>query len=242
MIPKKIHYCWFGRGPKNQLFYKCYESWKKFFPDFEIIEWNEDNFDVNCNRYMREAYENKKWAFVSDYARLKILYDEGGIYFDTDVEVVKRISDQILETGYLGKESDEKINTGLGFGVYPKNILIKSMLDDYNDISFVKDDGTFDLTACPERNTKSLIQHGFIVDGKYTKTDNVGIYDPEYFCGYDINTQSYKITNKTFTVHHFNASWIPKNRKIVLKTKRIISRIIGPNLYKKIANHLHHRK
>ena len=121
MIPKKIHYCWFGKGPKSKLFEKCLASWKKYFPDFEIIEWNEENFDVSSNKYVKEAYENKKWAFVSDYARLKIIYEEGGIYFDTDVEVLKRIPDEILETGYFAKESDNYIATGLGFAANKKS-------------------------------------------------------------------------------------------------------------------------
>ena len=167
-IPKQIHYCWFGRGKKNKLFYKCLKSWKKYLPDYEIIEWNEDNFDINStNKYVKEAYENKKYAFVSDYARLKILYENGGIYFDTDVEVLKKIDQEILGNGYFAKERDNQISTGLGFCVPKHNELVKIMMDDYENASFIIN-GEMDFTACPNRNTDSLEKMGYKVN-KETK-------------------------------------------------------------------------
>lgn len=235
-IPKVIHYCWFGRGEKNKLFYECLESWKKYFPDYEIIEWNEDNFDISkSNNYVKQAYYSKKYAFVSDYVRLKVLYDNGGIYFDTDVEVLKRIDDEILKRGYFAKEKDNQIATGLGFCVPPKNTLIKYMMDDYENLNFINEDGTMDMTACPSRNSKSLEKKGYIINKNTTEICGIGIYDKEYFCGFDINTQHYIISDKTFTVHHYNASWLPRNKKIAKKVKRIISLLIGEKKYKRIA-------
>lgn len=233
MIPKKIHYCWFGRGEKPKLYKECIESWKKYFPDFEIIEWNEENFDINCNQYVKEAYENKKYAFVSDYARLKVLYNHGGIYFDTDVEVLKRIPDEILETGYFAKEQSTEIQTGLGFAVYPKNKIIKYMMDDYKKIPFIKD-GKMDLEPCPIRNTRSLTKKGYIINEKNKFLDDIPIFEREYFCGYDIFNNHYIISEKTYTVHHYSGSWLSKSDQTKTKIRKLISKIIGPKNYERL--------
>lgn len=227
MIPKKIHYCWFGKGPKNKLFYKCLKSWKKNFPDYEIIEWNEYNFDINESEFTKKAYEMKKYAFVSDYARLKVLYDNGGIYFDTDVEVLKRIPDDILQNGYFAKENNKQIATGLGFAVQPYNRSIKIMLDDYINYDFSK------MEPCPIFNTNSLLKNG--IDPSTTDSiDGVGIYSKEYFCGYDLNNNHYAITENTYTVHHYDSSWKSKGERRKNKIKKMISKIIGINNYEKI--------
>lgn len=228
MVPKKIHYCWFGRGPKNKLFYKCLKSWKKYFPDYEIIEWNEDNFDINSSNFTKKAYEIKKYAFVSDYARLKILYENGGIYFDTDVEVLKRIPDSILENGYFAKENENQIATGLGFAVQPHNKIIKIMLDDYEtNYDFNK------MEPCPIFNTNSLLKKG--INPSEVKTiDGVEIFDKEYFCGYDLDNNHYDITDKTYTVHHYDSSWKSKKDRRKTKIKKFISKIIGKKNYEKI--------
>lgn len=141
-IPKKIHYCWFGRNPLPESAKKCIESWKKYCPAYEIIEWNEDNFDLTENRYAREAYEQKKWAFVSDYARLKIVYEQGGIYMDVDVELIKPLDELTELDGYMGfeKEIDGQmwIATGLGFGARAGHPIVGALLKDYEDIPFIK--------------------------------------------------------------------------------------------------------
>lgn len=234
MIPKKIHYCWFGRGKKNKLFDKCYSSWKKFFPDYEIIEWNEDNFDIKENKYIEQAYNEGKYAFVSDYVRLKILYEEGGIYFDTDVEVLKKIPDEILNDGYFAKEQDDTIATGLGFAVPPKNNIIKIMLDDYANIPFILKDGSFDLTPCTIRNTNALKKKGYIIDSKNMPLDSIKTYNRDYFCGYDLKNNRYIISEKTYTVHHYSASWLSKSKKIKARLKIIICKIIGVDNFNKI--------
>ena len=131
MIPKKIHYCWFGRGEKPALAKKCIASWKKYCPDYEIIEWNEDNFDINYNAYTKYCYENKKWAFLSDYVRLLVVYEHGGIYYDTDVEALKSFDDLLTYKAYFGFENEEHINTGIGFGAEKEHTVLKSMLEMY---------------------------------------------------------------------------------------------------------------
>ncbi len=233
-IPKKIHYCWFGNGEKNKTFKKCYESWKKYFPEYEIIEWNENNFNINENLYVKQAYQAKKYAFVSDYARLKILYEYGGIYFDTDVEVLKRIDDSILQNGYFAKEKDNEINTGLGFCVPPKNKFVKIMLDDYKNISFYNKDGSYDLTPCPKRNSKSILNAGYSISSKCENLGNIKVYNRNYFCGYDINNNHYIISEKTYTVHHYSASWQSKNQRLKKSLKKFFSKFIGINKYNKI--------
>lgn len=227
MIPRKIHYCWFGKEKKNRLFYKCLKTWKKFFPNFEIIEWNEDNFDINSSEFTRKAYEMKKYAFVSDYARLKILYENGGIYFDTDVEVLKKIPDSILENGYFAKENEFQIATGLGFAVKPYNRILKLMIDDYDSYDFNS------MDPCPIFNTNTLLKNN-IDPSKIDEIDGIKIFDKEYFCGYDLDNNHYEITNNTYTVHHYDSSWKSKKERTICKVKKIISRIIGAKNYEKI--------
>ena len=152
-IPKIIHYCWFGRGKLPKLAEKCIESWKKYCPQYKIVCWNEDNFDINQNKYAKEAYEAGKWAFVSDYVRLKVLYDEGGIYLDTDVELIKPLDKLIEDGGFMGFDDNGVISTGLGFACEKGNKLIEALLADYDGISFICNDGAYDLTPCPDRNT-----------------------------------------------------------------------------------------
>ena len=157
-IPKKIHYCWFGGNPKPELALKCIKSWKKYCPDYEIIEWNESNFDVNANQYCRDAYKEKKWAFVTDYARLVILYEHGGVYFDTDVQVIRSIDALLEHPAFMGIEraSDScKVASGLALGSEKGNPLIKEIMDDYDTASFYRSDGSIDITTCTVRNSET---------------------------------------------------------------------------------------
>ena len=165
MIPKKIHYCWFGRGEKNKLYLSCIESWKKHFPDFEIIEWNEDNFDVNCNDYVREAYESKKYAFVTDYVRLYVLYNYGGIYMDTDVEVLKPLDPFLEHPAFSGFENNDSVPTGI-MAARKKNKWIKDLLNEYNDLKFIKEDGSLDLTTNVVRITELSMKKYGLEKGK----------------------------------------------------------------------------
>ena len=210
MIPKKIHYCWFGRGPKPKLAKKCIASWKKYCPDYEIIEWNEDNFDVYQNAYTTYLYNNKKYAFLSDYARLVILYREGGIYFDTDVEVIRSFDSLLEEQAYFGFETDEYINTGLGFGVVPEHQIVQELLKEYDPYL----DGKNGYKGCPILNTEALSKNGLIKNGKTQKHETFTVYSPEYFNPYDDPTGRLIKTINTYSIHWYAKSWMTRRKRI----------------------------
>ena len=219
-IPKVIHYCWFGKGEMPKLANKCIKSWKKYCPDYEIVCHNEDNFDMTQNRYLNEAYKAGKWAFVSDYARLKIIYDNGGIYLDTDVELIKPIDDLLLTKGFMGFDEKGIVATGLGFGAEKGNEIVSEFLKDYDNIPFVLPDGSYDLTPCPDRNTEALKRLGM----------DITFLPDEYLCPMNYYTGNKKITENTYSIHHYSASWT----SVVTKRTTRIKRIIGVRLYDKI--------
>ena len=207
MIPKIIHYCWFGGNPLPPLAVKCMDSWKKHCGDFEIKEWNENNFDISMTRYSKEAAEREKWAFVADIARFYTMYQYGGLYFDIDVEVVKPI-DGFLDTGmFIGFESDVEINTGQGFGAEKNFYLVKKMLDIYNETPFINPDGTSNMTPSPKYTSKIMEAEGFVLNNTRQTIGNIEVYPTEYFCPKDWRNDETIITPNTYTVHHFMASW-----------------------------------
>ncbi len=209
MIPKKIHYCWFGGNKKPKLFEKCYKSWKKHCSDYEIIEWNEDNFDLSdCPLYVQQAYEAKKWAFVTDYVRLKVVYDNGGIYLDTDVELKKKLDFLLNNKAFFGFEGGKYINTGLGFGAEKGADILLEIMRDYDDIPFVKEDGSFDTLSCPRRNTEIFIRHGLKQNDSMQHVDgDILILPTVYLCPISFETGKRKFSFKTVSVHWFSASW-----------------------------------
>ncbi|MDO4490595.1 MAG: glycosyltransferase [Lachnospiraceae bacterium] len=221
-IEKKIHYCWFGGNPLPESVEYCIQSWKKYCPDYEIIQWNESNFDVQQNRYMREAYQQKKWAFVSDYARLKIIYDQGGIYLDTDVELVRSLDTLLEQEGFMGFQNKETVATGLGFGAVAGHCLIKALLDDYEEISFFNRDGSMDLTPCPNRNTACMVQLGLQADGTRQTLQGIEIYPAEYFSPLDWKTGKLKLTENSYSIHRYDASWLDKKEHRWMKVQQVI--------------------
>ena len=229
-IPKVIHYCWFGKGDMPKIAKKCITSWKKYCPDCEIVCWNEENFDLTQNRYMREAYEAGKWAFVSDYARLKILYDQGGIYLDTDVELLRPIDDLLESSGFMGFDQKGIVATGLGFGAEKGNAIVGEFLKDYEEIAFVLPDGSYDMTPCPDRNTETLKRLGMDLEKKDQTFQNVVFLPSEYLDPMDYYTGKKTITEKTYSIHHYSASWT----SAVTKRTTRIKRIIGVKMYDKI--------
>lgn len=234
-IPKIINYCWFGKNKKNKLIIKCIKSWKKYCPDYEIVEWNEENFDINCNKYVKEAYENKKWAFVSDYARLYAVYIRGGFYLDTDVELLKTLDGLRKYEHVFAFENDENINTGIGFGAIKGSKIIKKLLDSYSNITFIKDNGKMDLTPCTHRNTQTFNElYENIADYKNEIIDNSIFLDKEYFCPFNATTGTLKKTNNTYGIHWYNASWRSKKINIREKILRPIKRIVGVERFNKL--------
>lgn len=231
MINKTIHYCWFGRGPKPELAIKCIESWKKYCPDYEIIEWNEDNFDINSNTYVKQAYENRKFAFVTDYVRLYALYNYGGIYMDTDVEVLKPLDRFLEHKAFSSFESNKLIPTGI-MAAEKGNAWIKDLLDEYNDLKFVKDDGSFDLKPNTNRITElSLEKYGLKLNNEYQdlKDGIVTIYPYEYFCPKSVETYQINLTDNSYTIHHFSGSWLPEIEK---KRVELLNSCITKNIKK----------
>lgn len=223
MIPKKIHYCWFGRGKKNELSKKCIESWKRYCPDYEIIEWNEDNFNINLNPYTKSNYEQKQYAFLSDYVRLLVIYREGGIYFDVDVEAIRSFDDLLVHKAFFGFETNAFVATGLGFGAEPGNPIVKQMIDEYERLVASPEE----KITCPVLNTQSLVKWGLVKDGDMQDLGEAQIYPSEYFNPYDDLTGKLCKTNNTYSIHWYGKSWVDK--KLVLRSKLLkpIRRLLG---------------
>ena len=226
MIPKVIHYCWFGGNPLPDEAIKYINSWRKYCPGYEVKEWNESNFDLECCDYVKEAYQAKKWAFVSDYARFWILYHYGGLYFDTDVELIKPIDDLIEKGSFMGEEATEpkehglEANPGLGLAAAPGLGLYKEILNYYNTQHFINSDGTLNFETIVTKTTKILNSHGFRGDGSLEHIDNVYIYPPEYFCPLNYGTGKLVITDNTRSIHHYSATWHSKLEQMIISIER----------------------
>lgn len=208
MIPKIIHYCWFGRGEKPELAVKCIESWKKYLPEYEMKEWNEDNFDISQNQYVREAYENRKFAFVTDYVRLYAIYTEGGIYMDTDVEVVGSFDKFLHHHAFSGFETDGNVPTGM-MAAEKGSVWAKDLLDQYQNRIFVQSDGSFDMTTNTTVITNYMLGKGLVLNNQYQ--DFLGLctmYPADYFCPKDHRTGKVRCTKNTVCIHHFAGSWL----------------------------------
>ncbi|MBQ7148241.1 MAG: glycosyl transferase [Pseudobutyrivibrio sp.] len=219
LIPKKIHYFWFGGGQKPASVQKCIDSWHRFCPDFEVIEWNESNYDIHKHPFMEKAFEDEKWAFVSDYARLDILEQYGGIYLDTDVEVIKDLSPLCQCKGYIGFEKEDLIGDGQGFGGVAHFQIFKEMLSCY--------DGLEEYIESPKLRTKILLNHGLKLDGTRQKISEMEIYPVEYFCPKSWATGRINITPNTYSIHHFDGSWHGKSGKKYIVLMRALNRLFG---------------
>lgn len=242
MIPKVIHYCWFGGKPLPESALKCIASWRRFLPDYEIKEWNESNFDINAIPYTSEAYSAKKYAFVSDYARFKILYENGGLYFDTDVEVIKTIDDIIERGPFMGFEVDadkenKGVNPGLGLAATSNMKIYKDIIDSYTARHFINADGSFNETTIVKYTTDILIRHGLDNCPGIQIIDGINIYPAEYFNPLDSNTGKLRKTHNTRTIHWYAKTWYSESR---LRTfiSRTLHRIFGVRLTSALHNFL----
>lgn len=234
-IPKIIHYCWFGGKPLTSLAKKCIKSWKKFCPNYEIREWNESNFNININLYTEQAYAAKKYAFVSDFARFDIIYKHGGIYLDVDVELLKNLDELLGHSAYMGFETNNCVNVGLGFGAIPGHPLIREICDHYMLRKFLKDDLTPDFTTVVEIVTNILIKKSLEINNSKQVIADCVIYPMEYFQPIDNFSKKIKKSQNTFSIHHYASSWYSKKRKIA----KFFSRLLGvriTRLVKKILS------
>lgn len=251
MIPKIIHYCWFGRNPKPELAQKCIKSWKKYCRGYQIIEWNEDNYDLSkAPLYVRQAYEAKKWAFVTDYVRLQVVYENGGIYMDTDVELKKSLDFLLHYDAYFGFESEKYVNTGVGFGAVKGCSILKELMDDYQDIPFVQEVGSLDLTPCPVRNTEVFLKYGLRQDGsKQLLKGDIMVLSQDYFSPIS-GGAGLICTKNTVSIHWYSASWMPEEQRKEMeeytdwikkkKTMEFLSkagkRLLGERFYPKMRD------
>ena len=228
-IPKVIHYCWFGRTKLPKLARKCIASWKKFLPDYEIVEWNEDNFDINVAQYTAEAYREKRFAFVSDYARFWILYNYGGIYLDTDVELLRPINDIIATGSFMACETTPSenvplfINPGLGMAMSKGHKLCYDMLKIYNSLHFIDHRGLHNLKTIVQYTTEYLYSQGLRGVNDIQRIKDITFYPKAVFNPYDYDKDKVIITNETRSIHHFAGSWLTVKDRL----KRFIERTFG---------------
>lgn len=233
MIPKKIHYCWFGKNQKSKLTKRCIKSWKKYCPDYQIIEWNEDNFDLHQHPYLLWCYENKKWAFLSDFARLLIVNQNGGIYFDTDVELVQSPDELLKYSAFFGFENKENIATGLGFGAEEKHETVIAMIKMYMNIK-KNADGSYPLIVCPALNTKALIPLGLLLNGKRQNVKGAEILPIDFLNPYNDQTGVLRKTNHTISIHWYSKAWLDKRTILRSKITKPLHRIFGVNCFRKL--------
>ncbi|MDF2883286.1 MAG: glycosyl transferase [Clostridiaceae bacterium] len=243
-IPNIIHYCWFGGKPKPQKVLDYISTWKKFAPKFEFKEWNEETFPISrLNRYARQAYDAGKFAFVTDYVRLKVLYSEGGIYFDTDVEMIQPFSDLILQHGFIGLEEKFTVCSAV-IGVPIREAWVKELLDVYDKRNFLIEDEKMDMTP----NSSTI--YNYLID-KYGGLEmenndcihlssSLSIYSKEYFSPKDFVSGKIHCTNKTFTIHHFEGTWKSRKEIFIGRISTFLKRILGVKVHNKLKVVLHH--
>ena len=219
MIPKVINYCWFGKNEKPQIVKECIESWKKYCPEFEIKQWDESNYDVNKNVYVKEAYDQKKWAFLTDYARLDILYHNGGVYMDTDVKLIKSIAPLINKGAFMAFEQRGRVNTGVGFACEAGNLIVKENMRYYEEHNFIDKSGNFNPEICVKITTKILINHGLdYTKNSVQKLNKLMVYSSDYFSPKKMGTNKINITNNTYGIHLYASSWY-KGSPLIKKIK-----------------------
>ena len=227
MIPKIIHYCWFGGNPKPKMAEKCIESWKKYCPGWQIIEWNEDNFDVNRNGYTKMCIEQRKYAFLSDYVRLFVVAEHGGVYFDTDVELVRPIDPLLENDAYFGFETHEFVNSGVGFGSVAHGTAIEAMLREYDILL----DGAKGVIGCPRLNTAALKKLGLVLDGSMQEVAGAKILPIDYLNPYESNTGRLNKTKNTYSIHWYNASWMSWQKRLRAAITKPFHRIFGVDCF-----------
>ena len=226
MLPKTIHYCWFGGNEKPELAKKCIASWMSHCPDFELREWNEDNFSLDdCPQYVRDAYAAKKYAYVTDYVRLWVLHRYGGFYMDTDVELLQNLDAFLEDAGMIGFENNNFVNSGQMLAAEAGHPVLQEMMDCYEKIEFYIEDGSMYLLGCPHVNTDVLVRHGLVRNGQEQNVAGFHIYPADWFNPLDSATGELIKTTNTVSIHWYSMSWISPWRRLRVKIMRKIRRL-----------------
>ena len=233
MIPKVIHYFWFGNKDIPDKEKYCIESWSKVCPDYKIIQWNEENYDYNKIQFMKNAANAGKWSFVTDYARLDVINRYGGIYFDTDVELIKPLEDFLEYRAFFGFETNKEINTGLGFGSEKDNEILKEMMNIYNNLTNLKED-EYKQYYCPLIQSPVLEKVGIKLNGNKQIVNNILVLPKDYMCPLDYDTGKLKITENTYSIHWFHGSWKSEEERRLKQLWQKLTPIFG----KKTAGHI----
>lgn len=210
LIPKKIHYMWLGGKPIPANLQKCISSWKKFCPEYEIIRWDETNYDVHKNSFVAQAYDNKMYGFVPDYARLELLYEYGGIYLDTDVELVRNLDELLYQEAFCGVEKWQVLNFGGCSGAVKGHASLEPFLDVWSKRKLIRTDGSIDRISSGLIDTSVAIHAGYQINGTNQMVNGMNIYTYDYFHPYDYMSGKTEMTSNTFSIHHFNGGWLDK--------------------------------
>lgn len=229
-IPRIIHYVWLGNKPKPRKIEKCIASWERFCPDYKIIEWNEQNFDVNSHPFLKEAYDAGNYAFASDIIRLMVLIKHGGVYVDADVEFLKSIDDLLMTNDcFVGFETNDYVNTGQMFGTFSNNPLVIEHLAQYDDLSFENCEDIHAI-ACPILFTQLLKEHGLVCDGTEQRVANLHVYPIDFFNPFEVRTGKMKKTKNSYSIHWSAHSWVNTN-PITKWLVQVCHRLFGINCF-----------
>ncbi len=230
MIPKIIHYCWFGGKELPPLAKKCIASWQKFCPDYEIIRWDASNFPLAEHPYAAWCYANRQWAFLSDYVRLNVVADRGGVYLDTDVELVTGLDALRESPAFIGFENKSYVNSGQGFGGVAGHPAVLAMLEEYEKKT-ADESGAYELRACPQHNTQALVKLGLKLDGREQAVAGAKILPADWLNPYDPSTGELKRTANTVAIHWYSQSWISPLERLRTKIARPFHRIFGKDCF-----------
>lgn len=231
VIPKKIHYMWLGHKEIPYNLRNCIDTWEKYCPDYEIIQWNEDNYDISKHKYMVQAYENKAYGFVPDYARIDILYNHGGIYLDTDIELIRSLDDMLYQEAFCGVEKWQVVNFGGCSGAIKGHPMIKKFLENRSNVFFLNDDGSKNKNTCGYYDTKAILNEGYKINGESQCINGMNIYAYDFFHPYDYMSGTTTITNNTYSIHHFNGGWldeklVKQNELVKQRYEKILSQCL----------------
>ena len=238
MIPKIIHYCWLSGDPYPPLIAKCIQTWKEKLPDYEFMLWDTKRFPLENNDWVREAFESKKYAFAADYIRLYAVHKYGGIYLDTDIEVLKNFNDLLDRPYFIGAEGLGIIEAGV-FGAEKNSVWVKECLNYYVGRHFIKPDSTFDMLTLPrimmsqiskKRTFKEVLPHEIEPIEQTKDTNNIYMFPEDYFCAKNHGTGVIEKTENTYCIHHFAMSWLPKKTTFLPNIKRKLMKIFGVNI------------